>query len=265
MASELFAITTYFNPASYRRRLTNYRAFRQALKVPLATVELGFGGAFELTGDDADILVRLSAGSILWQKERLLNMALQHVPEGVDSVAWIDSDLILEREDWPAAAVQILERQPLVQLFDKACYPSCDVLPGDGSDQSAIRSVSSFASKMSSGSMNENDFVTPWYQEELGRCKFGFAWAARRSLLDAHGFYDAFILGSGDRAMATAAFGRFEETIQACRLNARRADHYRDWAVPFFQKVHQRKEDGAGDSRSDSPGEPSLKEAKSGQ
>jgi hypothetical protein len=131
----------------------------------------------------------------------------------------------------------LLEQQPLVQLFDQAFYPARDVLPDFGSGQSEIRSVPSLASKMSSGSMNESDFVTPWYQDELGRCKFGFAWAARRSLLDTHGFYDAFILGSGDRAMATAAYGRFEETIQACHLNARRADHYRDWALPFFQAV----------------------------
>ena len=80
MASELYAITTYYNPASYRRRLRNYR-LQAGLKVPLVTVELGFGGTFELTGDDADILVRLPAGSILWQKERLLNVA-RRVPKG---------------------------------------------------------------------------------------------------------------------------------------------------------------------------------------
>jgi hypothetical protein len=41
------------------------------------TVELSFDGRFELAGSDADILIQLSGGAVLWQKERLLNLALK--------------------------------------------------------------------------------------------------------------------------------------------------------------------------------------------
>jgi len=50
-------------------------------------VELSFDGRFELTDDDADILVQLSGGAVLWQKERLLNLALNAVPSAVKNVA----------------------------------------------------------------------------------------------------------------------------------------------------------------------------------
>ena len=55
-AGGLWAITSYFNPMGYRRRLENYRIFREHLQVPLLTVELGYGRALDLNHGDADIL-----------------------------------------------------------------------------------------------------------------------------------------------------------------------------------------------------------------
>jgi hypothetical protein len=57
-SATFWAITCYFNPAGYRRRLENYRTFRQRLKVPLVAVELSFGEEFQLASGDADILVQ---------------------------------------------------------------------------------------------------------------------------------------------------------------------------------------------------------------
>lgn len=65
----------------------------------------------------------------------------------------------------------------------------------------------------------------------------GYAWAARRELLDQHGFYDGLIIGGGDLAMACAAYGRFEEAINATRLDGRRAAHFLAWGRPFFDQV----------------------------
>ena len=85
--------------------------------------------------------------------------------------------------------------------------------------------------------MDEQDFAKPWYQEELGRCKFGLAWAARRSLLDAHGFYDAFILGSATVQWRPPRLAGSRRRSRPAVLILDPADHYRGWAVPFFQTV----------------------------
>ena len=90
----MWAITSYFNPVGFKRRLSNYRVFRANLAVPLVTVELSFDGRFELTDDDADILIQLSGGAVLWQKERLLNIAIQSVPKNAKNIAWLDCDVI---------------------------------------------------------------------------------------------------------------------------------------------------------------------------
>src|SRR5262245_3945888 len=80
-AGELWAITAYFNPVGYARRLANYRVFRAHLPIPLLTVELAIGRDAELTAADADVLVQLRTDAVLWHKERLLNIALVRLPQ----------------------------------------------------------------------------------------------------------------------------------------------------------------------------------------
>jgi hypothetical protein len=50
--------------------------FRANLGAPLVTVELSFYGRFELTDQDADVLIQLSGGACSG-KERLLNPLLK--------------------------------------------------------------------------------------------------------------------------------------------------------------------------------------------
>ena len=119
----MWALTTYFNPVRYKRRLSNYRIFRSNLSIPLVTVELSFDGEFELTKNDADVLIQLSGGAVLWQKERLLNIGIKSIPSAVENFAWIDCDILFGRSDWAKEAEeQLNERYSIVQLFSKAIY-----------------------------------------------------------------------------------------------------------------------------------------------
>ena len=86
-----WAITSYFNPMRSMRRLQNFRIFRNRLTVPLVAVELSYGADFELQEPDADILIQLRGGALLWQKDRLLNLALEALPDDCRKVAWLDS------------------------------------------------------------------------------------------------------------------------------------------------------------------------------
>lgn len=52
----------------------------------------------ELSQVEAEILVQLRSTPVLWQKERLLNLAHQYLPGSVEYVAWLDCDLIFESE-----------------------------------------------------------------------------------------------------------------------------------------------------------------------
>jgi hypothetical protein len=131
-ADGLWAITCYFNPMGYRRRLSNFRIFREHLQVPLVAVELAYGCEFELRRRDADILLRLRGGAVLWQKERLLNLTLQALPRSCQKVAWLDCDIIFDIADWVEMADALLDRFAIVQLFRHVHSLSPDWVVGEG-------------------------------------------------------------------------------------------------------------------------------------
>jgi hypothetical protein len=229
----MWAITSYYNPARFKRRLSNYRIFRANLGVPLATVELSFDGHFELTHDDADILIQISGGAILWQKERLLNVAIKSVPENAKDIAWLDCDVIFERTDWMREAELKLSKANIVQLYS-------DVIDlGPEGSQSNIKcqglsptghGIVSVGLRQSTGATsNEIRFSLP-----------GLAWAARRGILEEHGFYDAMIVGSGDTSMFHAMYGQFEHEFKRRHLNGVRQEHYLKWARPYHRTVGEK-------------------------
>lgn len=231
----LWAIASYFNPASYRRRLDNYRVFRRRLGVPLLTVELSFAGAPELGADDADILVQISGGDVMWQKERLLNVALRALPDGCDKVAWLDGDVLFGRSDWGERLDRALDGAALVQLFRHAHYLGRDAAPEPGPSRAIAHSRPSLAAGVAGGMPVAACLVHPSPAQRPGTFANGLAWAARRELLDGHRLYDASIIGGGDQAIACAAYGCFDHEIERHALNARQQEHYLAWAVPFHR------------------------------
>ena len=210
----------------YRRRRANYRAFRERLGVPLVAVELAHGADFELTEEDADVLIQLRDGDVMWQKERLLNVALGALPAGCLKVVWVDCDIVFAAEDWAERVSALLERFMLVQAFSHV-----DHLSTDGE---VVCTQPSAALAIESGMRGSNQFGRPTLHGP-GSTNNGVAWAARRELLDEAGFYDACIVGGGDLAMVSAAHGRFDVATRS--MSERQVDHYLDWARRYHETV----------------------------
>ncbi len=238
-SDNLWAITCYFNPIDFKRRLENYHTFWRHLAVPLVTVELSFNGSFQLRHGDADILVQLHGGDVLWQKERLLNVALQSVPDTCDTIAWLDCDVVFESDDWAERASRALDHFSLLHLFherhDLPRHARLDQLR----TWDAPPTSQSVAYKMAAGEAAPEDLFLAGAPLDR-RSTAGLAWASRRSVLEEHGLYDACILGSGDRAILCAALGKFDYAAQALRMNARRFEHYLAWARPYSDAMRGR-------------------------
>ena len=229
----VWAITSYYNPVRYNRRLSNYHLFRANLPIPLVTVELSFDGRFELRRDDADILIQITGGAVLWQKERLLNVALRAVPAEVDRIAWVDCDLILKRPDWVDEARRQLGKFNVVQLFSDAVHLSPENYRSAGIDASKHESVPGIV-----GLPDAKELIT--VHSDLNYYQSGFAWAAKRQLIEEHYFYDAAIVGGGDCMMVAAVLGQFGGITQRFLLNEMRRRHYLEWAIPFHDSVAER-------------------------
>jgi len=236
----LWAITCYFNPLRYRRRLKNYHVFRKHLAAPLVTVELAFdGAAFELSRDDAEVLIQVSGGDIMWQKERLLNIAVQNLPSACTKVAWIDCDVVFGNDSWPERASIALEQYALLHLFDERHDLPHLAGPEQFASWNAPPTSRSVVSKRIRGCADAQDYMLA-NAPKVRNSTAGLAWASPRWLLEEHGLYDACILGSGDRSILCAAIGEYQYATQALRMGAVRQEHYLEWARPYYAAVQGR-------------------------
>ncbi len=228
-----WAITSYFNPMGYRRRPANYRIFRERLGLPLLTVELAYGPDFELGDSDAEILVRLRGTDVLWQKERLLNVGLASLPPSCTKVAWIDCDVLFDDPSWWATMERLLDEVPIAQAFSRVAYLARDWAADSREDAvafvrpSRVAAIPSFPSAVDCFKLTD--------RSRTGAP--GFAWAARRSLLERHGFYDGSIIGGGDRLLACAAFDYLPGAATIHHGEAPRRHHYERWARPFADDI----------------------------
>lgn len=237
MVDKLCAITSYFNPVGYERKLRNYRAFRDHLDVPLVTVELSHQGAFELAPGDAERLIQIRGGDVMWQKERLLNLAMEHLPEECEYVAWLDCDIVFGRPDWPSAAIEQLRRDEICQLY-RTVYHLGPAADGAAIGRAAaIQSHDSFGYAHSAGIVTKVNSVTSGVPNTFKR---GHAWCGKRDLLDRFGIYDRNVIGGGDTTLAFAASAQWEEVIVFQCMGPGHAADYRQWSIGFHDATQGR-------------------------
>lgn len=242
LGAKVWAITCYFpfdDPDGDRRRLRAYREFRRRLVVPLVTVELARDGDFDLDESDAEKLIQVAGGAMLWQKERLLNLALEALPPECDTVLWADCDMVLARQDWPEAAREALREHRLVHAFDSLRFLTETEPVEDLSRAPVSETRRSAVLLWREGRLPRESFRSRGYSNRLGYSP-GLAWAARRDWVERHGFYDAIILGAGDKALFSAACGRQREFVDAYCGGTTHARHYLDWADEFEGAVRGR-------------------------
>ena len=247
---DFWAITSYYNLTGSSRRLRNFHCFRRRLSVPLLTVEWHPEGRFELTESEGDVL-RVSGGDLMWQKERLLSLAVAALPDTVKYVAWLDCDVLFENRDWAGQARTLLARNPVIQLFDEIRASQRDRV--DAPDRcreaqprsSRLQSNTEKKSFLSAFGRMKEDIVhidldhrfqpnanTFGVVPPPGR---GLAWAAQLTFLREVGFYERSIVGGGDTHFCYGISGLGPQLIDKYKMVgwAYYADcqTYRDWAA----------------------------------
>jgi hypothetical protein len=227
MAADLWTVTAYFNPCHYGTKKANFDRFAARLATigaRLLIVELALeDDSFELT--DHDDVIRLRGRDVLWQKERLLNIAIAALPASCTKVAWLDCDVLFEDDDWLNKTSAALDRVAIVQPFSSGVSLRRGRVQCHG-DHDAESVTESFASVCARDRSLAH--AAPYGMHG----HTGYAWAAQRKLLDACGLYDACLSGGGDHLMAHAFAGTLDSPCIPSMLGANRqyATHFMRWA-----------------------------------
>lgn len=229
---DLWLVTSYFNPVGYQSKMPNYRIFREVIarsNLNLLTIECAFGDdAFTLPpGPD---VVRVRAKHIMWQKERLLNLAIARLPSRCTKVAWLDCDILFENSWWAVETSRMLDHYPVVQPFEtairlpRACY--------DYRGEGDVRRSFGAACATNPQLAREGNY------DRHGES--GLAWAARRDVLTSSGLYDAGIIGGGDHIMAHAMCGDWTSLCISRLIGTDNAQlrHFIQWGEGFYRDVH---------------------------
>ncbi len=225
----LAVVSSYFNLSKSKFRRANYLAFRAALDaigIASLTVEWSVDGiGFELP-EDASIL-RVPGGDLIRQTERLLNHGIQHLPAQYDKVAWVDADILFEQDDWPERVEKSLQKSPLVQMFSLA-----KMMSDPNERQASAMEVP--------GSIYCQQHQVKWPDgtDRLGHC--GYAWAARREVIQQVGLYDAVPVGGGDKNQLFALLNQLDHQQMLERQNEAMRKHYCDWALRLRKACGER-------------------------
>lgn len=204
----LYVVTTVFNPIRWRSRWKLYDDFVRMVEASgaiLYTVEVAFGEReFAVTEAGNPRHLQLRTSHELWIKENSLNLMIQRLPADWKYVAWIDADVHFVRPDWANETLHQLQHYDFVQMWTEAHDLRANhelLTTHNGFVWCWQRGLTDFYPK-------ENGY----YGAPQGLKKYywhpGYAWAARRSALEAvGGLVDWSILGGGDLYMARLLTG----------------------------------------------------------
>lgn len=201
----------YFNPAGSEARRACFDEFQRS-----------FAG----TGVPLCVEAAPASAAPIWQKERLLNRAIQRLPASVEGVIWLDGDLLVDSPTWAEDVSAALDQWPVIQPWTQVWFWGPDREPVPGPLGHRVVPSAAYANR---------DSQTP--TGVPARAWPGFCWAARRDVLEAiGGLYEYDLSGPNDVLMSLAFYGDWGNFF-LMRYNAEFKRHFQPWATRAFEIV----------------------------
>lgn len=120
MHADIAVIVPYFNFLRYQSLRRNAINFRKRLTYPAIFVEASLTGLFDVATEPTDIQLHATTRNILFQRNRLVNLAIRRLPDSVTKIAWVDADILFEDDRWLDKLSELLDSVDVAQPFTSA-------------------------------------------------------------------------------------------------------------------------------------------------
>ena len=193
MHPEAIIISCFFNPQNSPYRIKAFKIFYESIKhLDHFIIECVIGNTLPQL-DENDNIKRVYTENLLWHKESLLNKIISDLPAKYKYVFWLDTDVIFTNLNWIIDGVKQLESKTIIQPFEYCVLLEKDELkPSFDMDKVRESYLPNAINKKVWRSFGSNYVDTElWKNANFNKHgHVGFAWGAKREILDAVPLFD---------------------------------------------------------------------------
>lgn len=210
--SEAVIIACYFNPQGNPYRRKAFNAFYESIKHLNHRIVEGVIGDTMPELPLTDSITRIHTKDLLWHKEALLNSIVKTLPTKFKYVFWLDTDVLFTNKDWLVQSVEELKHNNIIQPFEYCVHLNEGEMAPDFDVQAEKKNASDPAKRHPRlwrsfcANFKTNDLSCDTNYDKHGHV--GFAWGARREVLEIMPLYDKALIGGADHIIAHAAAGQ---------------------------------------------------------
>ncbi len=207
-------ICAYFNFTDNPVYKQNYIKFRKNLNHPITTVEVALKHQKFFIDDSIKILA--NSNNLMWQKERMLNIAISTLPDNCDKICWLDTDIIFQNKNWLSDTEKLLDNYKIVQVFDTVRES-----PQINTSHNTISLAKCLHEK------KPYNLIYP---------AIGLGWAFRRDILIDDKIYDKDIVGNSDAMQLMCWFGCWNHDCISSLYKPYQIE-FLEWGWQSYEKV----------------------------
>lgn len=238
--SEAMIVSCFFNPQNSPYRIKAFKMWYESIKhLNHSIIECVIGDA-QPQLEESENIKRVYTENLLWHKEALLNKVISDLPKKYKYIFWVDADVIFTNLKWLVDGVKELQTNNIIQPFEYCVHleraenkPSFSMdklretyLPNQKNNKVWRSFCASFATTQLWKDENYNNHG-----------HVGFAWAARREILEAVPLYDKALIGGADHIIAHAAAGQIAHNC-IVKSFTDNLDEVNQWSKDFYKVVN---------------------------
>lgn len=237
--SEAIVVSCFFNPQNSPYRIKAFKLWYETIKhLNHSIIECVIGDAQPQLEESVNIK-RIYTENLLWHKETLLNKIIAELPSKYKYIFWIDADVLFTNLDWMVDGVKELQVNNIIQPFEYCVHLekdeispsfSMDEFKNDYFPNSKNNKVwRSFCANVATSNLwNDQNYNVHGH--------VGFAWGARREVLEEVPLYDKALIGGADHIIAHAAAGQIAHSC-ITKSFSDNLDEVNQWSEDFYKVV----------------------------